>query len=89
MVWEQKHCTSPWLTWLLVLAESHVNPKLCYKQVMWNQLIIIKIIKTEGISVSYYMLSEKWESLKIRVSEIRIKWICVNQGVGVIFVKYI
>ena len=30
------------------------------------------------------MLSEEWDILKIRVSEIREKWICVSRELGVI-----
>ena len=37
---------------------------------------------SEGISVSQYVLSEEWELLKMRVSEIRVKEIRVNQGLG-------
>ena len=36
-----------------------------------------------GIFVSQYVLSEGWELLKMRVSEIRVKRIRVNQGLGV------
>ena len=38
---------------------------------------------SEGISVSQYLLSEEWELLKMRVSEIGVKRIRVNQGLGV------
>ena len=38
---------------------------------------------SEGISVLQDVLSEEWESLKSRISEIRVKGIRVNQGGGV------
>ena len=50
-------------------------------------MVLIKTLKirvSEGISVSQYILSEEWESFEKHVSEIRVKRIRVNQGVGVI-----
>ena len=44
----------------------------------WREMCV-----SEGISVSYYVLSEEWELLKMCVSEIHVKWIPVNQGLGV------
>ena len=38
---------------------------------------------SEGISISQYVLSEEWNFLKMRVSEIRVKQIRLNQGLGV------
>ena len=45
---------------------------------------ILKILDSEGISVSYYVLNEEWEPLKSRVSEICVKRIHINQGVSVL-----
>ena len=39
---------------------------------------------SKGIPVSQYVLSEEWNFLKMHVSEIRVKRICVNQGLGVV-----
>ena len=38
---------------------------------------------SEGISVSYYVLSEEWELFESGVSEIRLKRIRSNKGLGV------
>ena len=43
------------------------------------------MIVSGGISVSYYVLSENEYFLKMLVSEIRVKRILVNQGLGVYF----
>ena len=37
----------------------------------------------KGISVSWDVLNEEWESFKSRVIQVCVKRICVNQGVGV------
>ena len=41
---------------------------------------------SEEISVSQYVLSEEWELFEI--CEIRVKQICVNQGLGVFELKH-
>ena len=43
----------------------------------WGEICV-----SEWISVSYYVLSEEWEFLK-SASEICVKRISVNQGIGV------
>ena len=72
---------SPWLTLLLVLGKNRVNQILCLVSYFIQNQVKSALVK-EFMFHSMYVISEEWESFQ-SVSEICIKRIRVNQGVGV------